>query len=74
MCCFTMVDIRKNMHNEIIEELSRDRKFFANYIPYLSDVEKMGLHQAPLAVYAPGSYAARCFSDLWEEMKEGIIA
>lgn len=73
MCCFTMVDIRKNMHNEIMQELIRDNKFFHNYIPYLSDVEKMGVYQAPLHAFAPSSYAAQCYSDLWEEIKEGIM-
>lgn len=73
MCCFTMVDIRKNMHIDTMEELIKDKKFFSNYIPYLSDVEKMGVYQAPLAVFARSSYAAKCYSDLWEEIKEGVV-
>ena len=72
MCFFTMVDLRKNMHHEIMEKLHRDKRFFANYIPYLSDVEKMGLHEAPVGAYAANSYAARCYHDLWEEIREGI--
>lgn len=74
MCCFTMVDIRKNMHTDTMEELIKDNKFFSNYIPYLADVEKMGVYQAPIAVFAPSSYAAKCYQDLWEEIKEGVIA
>jgi cellulose biosynthesis protein BcsQ len=74
MCCFTMVDIRKNMHTDTMDELIRDNKFFSNYIPYLADVEKMGVYQAPIAVFAPSSYAAKCYQDLWEEIKEGVIA
>jgi chromosome partitioning protein len=73
MCCFTMVDIRKNMHIDTMEELIKDKKFFSNYIPYLSDVEKMGIHQAPIAVFAPSGYAAKCYRDLWEEIKEGVV-
>lgn len=73
MCCFTMVDLRKNMHNEIMSTLVKDNKFFHNYIPYLSDVEKMGNYQAPLHAFAASSYAAQCYSDLWEEIKEGVI-
>ncbi len=72
MCFFTMVDLRKNMHHEIMEQLFKDKRFFGNYIPYLSDVEKMGIHQSPIEAYAPSSYAARCYNDLWEEIKEGI--
>ena len=73
MCFFTMADLRKNMHNEIMETLYKDRKFFANYIPYLSDVEKMGVHRAPLEEFAGSGYAAKCYKDLWEEIKEGVL-
>lgn len=72
-CFFTMVDLRRNMHNEVMEELYRDKRFFENYIPYLSDVEKMGIHRKPLEEYARSSYAAQCYRDLWEEIKEGVL-
>jgi chromosome partitioning protein len=72
MCFFTMVDLRKLMHNEVIEELYKDKKFFQSYIPYLSDVEKMGIYKAPIMEYANSSYAAKCYRDLWTEIKEGI--
>jgi cellulose biosynthesis protein BcsQ len=73
MCFFTMVDLRKNMHLEIMEELIRDKKFFENYIPYLSDIEKMGIHRAPVEEFARNSYAAKCYADLWTEIKEGLL-
>jgi chromosome partitioning protein len=72
MCFFTMVDLRKKMHIETMEELYRDKRFFENYIPYLSDVEKMGIHRAPIGAFARSSYAAKCYEDLWEEIREGI--
>jgi hypothetical protein len=53
-----------------MEELYSDKKFFDNYIPYLSDVEKMGVHLAPIGVYAKNSYAAQCYGDLWGEIKK----
>jgi chromosome partitioning protein len=73
MCFFTMTDLRKNMHNEIMEQLYRDKKFFQNYIPYLSDVEKMGVYQEPVEEFARSSYAAKCYSELWTEIKEGTL-
>ena len=73
MCFFTMADLRKNMHNEIMELLYKDKKFFQNYIPYLSDVEKMGIHRQPIEEYARSSYAAKCYYDLWTEIKEGVV-
>ena len=73
MCFFTMADRRKNMHNEIMEQLYKDKKFFQNYIPYLSEVEKMGIHRQPIEEYAPSSYAAKCYHELWTEIKEGVV-
>ena len=73
MCFFAMADRRKNMHNEIMEELYKDKKFFQNYIPYLSEVEKMGIHRQPIEEYARSSYAARCYHELWTEIKEGVV-
>lgn len=73
MCFFTMTDLRKNMHNEIMEQLYKDKKFFENYIPYLSDVEKMGIHRQPIEVFARSSYAAQCYRELWTEITEGVL-
>jgi chromosome partitioning protein len=69
-CFFSMVDHRKNLHHEVMAQYYRDKVFFKNYIPYLSDVEKMGQHMAPVESFAPSSYAAQCFRDLWKEMKK----
>ncbi len=73
MCFFTMADLRKNLHNDIMEELYKDKRFFQNYIPYLSDVEKMGIHKAPIMEFANYSYAAQCYRELWTELKEGVL-
>lgn len=71
---FSMVDIRKNLHNETIEKYYKHKHFLKNYIPYLSTVEKMGTRQAPVAWFAPSSYAAQCFRDVWKEMKKKMGA
>jgi cellulose biosynthesis protein BcsQ len=73
MCFFSMVDGRRTMHSEIMEQLSRNNRYFAHYIPYLSGVEKMGVYGAPVVAYAPGSYASVCYQALWTEMKEGLL-
>jgi cellulose biosynthesis protein BcsQ len=66
---FSMVDIRKNLHNEVLSTYYRHKHFLKSYIPYLSTVEKMGSHLAPVAAFAPSSYAAQCFRDVWKELK-----
>lgn len=73
MCFFTLVDVRKAMHNDVMAALHKDRRFFEYYIPYLSDIEKMGTHHAPVEAFAPSSYAARCYQALWNEIKEGVL-
>jgi cellulose biosynthesis protein BcsQ len=69
-CFFSMVDHRKNLHHEVMQHFYKDKLFFKSYIPYLSDVEKMGINQQPLFEYANSSYAAQCFRDLWHEVKK----
>lgn len=69
-CFFNMVDHRKNLHHEVINEFYRDKTFFKNYIPYLSDVEKMGQQLSPVETFANSSYAAQCYRDLWKEVKK----
>lgn len=73
-CFFSMVDGRKNLHHEVMGQFYRDKTFFKNYIPYLSDVEKMGQQMAPVETFAPSSYAAQCFRDLWKEIKKTCLS
>lgn len=73
MCFFTMVDSRKSLHAEVMETLYKDQRFFGSYIPYLSEVEKMGIYQAPVTAFAPSGRAAQSYNDLWTEIKEGVL-
>jgi cellulose biosynthesis protein BcsQ len=72
-CFFSMVDHRKNLHHEVMNDFYKDKIFLKSYIPYLSDVEKMGIHEAPLETFAASSYAAQCYRDLWKEIKRTCI-
>jgi len=72
-CFFSMVDHRKNLHHEVMNEFYKDKFFLKSYIPYLSDVEKMGVHAAPLETFAGSSYAAQCYRDLWKEIRKTCI-
>jgi len=73
-CFFTMVDIRKNMHNDAMLQLHKDKSFFEHYIPNLSDIERMGIKQAPVEDFAPSSYAVTCYRALWTEIKKKVLA
>ena len=37
-------------------------------IPSATDVERMGVHRAPVASYAPTSRAAKAYAALWAEI------
>jgi cellulose biosynthesis protein BcsQ len=66
---FSMVDRRKQLHREIVDNPSKLlKKAPINYIPYASEVEKMGLRRAPLETYAHTSSAARAYRDMWAEL------
>ncbi len=71
---FSMVDHRKNLHHEVLNSHYKDKSFFKNYIPYLSDVEKMGQQLAPIETFAYSSFAAQCFRDLWKEIRKATAA
>jgi chromosome partitioning protein len=74
LCFFAMADTRKAMHNEIMDELCTDGHFLEHYIPTLSEIEKMGVYNAPVEAYAPSSFATTCYRALWKEIKGGVLA
>lgn len=67
---FSMVEKRKKMHREMMEEFSSKKRFLNTVIPYSSEVEKMGLHRAPLGTYNRRCVAATAFKELWEEISK----
>jgi chromosome partitioning protein len=68
---FSMVDRRKRIHREIAERLPLERPdIAAAIIPALAVIERMAVERAPVAVFASRSPAARCYRDLWEEVRK----
>jgi cellulose biosynthesis protein BcsQ len=67
---FTMVDGRKRLHREVVEQLRAERQdLAATAIPALSVVEQMSVQRAPLPVFAPRSRVTRSYESLWEEVR-----
>ena len=70
---FSLVDRRKNIHREIVEAYGAQENFFLkSFIPYSSDVEKMGKRCAPLNDFSPASRASEAYRRLWQEIKTRI--
>jgi cellulose biosynthesis protein BcsQ len=70
---FSMVDRRKRLHQELVDTLpERFPEILDGAIPYASEVERMGLHRAPLGDFAPGSRANQAYRELWREVWERL--
>jgi chromosome partitioning protein len=70
---FSMVEKRKKMHRDVINEYRTAPGFLARTIPYNSEVEKMGIYRAPLNAVLPNSTAAKAYSNLWEELCSTLL-
>jgi chromosome partitioning protein len=71
MAFFSMVDRRKHLHREVMEQLAREQPaaLLATAIPMAAAVERMGSERRPLPDFAPRSPAARAYAALWEEIR-----
>jgi len=70
---FSMVDRRKNMHNELIKSVSKKySRIMKTNIPYLSIIENMGIERQPVLAFAPKSIASSSYEALWSELQEEI--
>ena len=68
---FSMVEVRKLIHQNMMKELTgKVPNLCTSFIPFLADVEKMGIYRKPLADYNPNSKATASFKALWKEIKK----
>ncbi len=42
-------------------------------VPYVTDIEKMGLYRQPVPAYLPDSKAGKTYTDLWQEIEEELL-
>jgi cellulose biosynthesis protein BcsQ len=72
---FSMTEARKRMHKDIMQKMAgEDGHFLQTVIPFLSDIERMGINREPVVHSKPHSLAARRYRELWEELKIKITA
>lgn len=70
---FSMVERRKNVHKSTMVLLKeKHENFLETIIPRSADVEKMGIHQAPLQTFAPKSVGAVAFKNLAREVLNNL--
>ncbi len=71
---FSMVDRHKKMHRELMATVSR--KFngvLQSPIPFLSQIEKMGIYREPVTAFSPGSTASQSYQNLWQNIRKTIL-
>jgi cellulose biosynthesis protein BcsQ len=70
---FSMVDLRKAMHREVMECAQNGPfPFLETAIPYSAWVERMGIERGPVATFAANTEAARSYYRLWLEISTRI--
>ena len=70
---FSMVEHRKRLHRDAMEELQRrDARFWATAIPYRADIERMGLTRKPIAAHRATSPATAAYQSLWQELRNWL--
>jgi chromosome partitioning protein len=72
---FSMVDRRKKMHKELMAMMLKEfNGVLRSRIPYLSQIERMGIDREPVAASAPGSVASKAYQNLWAKFQEAAFA
>lgn len=71
---FSMVEQRKTLHGETEARMRKAhrKRFLTATVPFSTDVEKMGVHRAPVATFAGNSRAAAAYDALWREVAERL--
>ncbi len=66
-----MVQQSKNLHRETMAALQMEYKsLLKGYIPFSTDVEKMGVHRAPVLTYAGKDQASIAYRTIWSDIEK----
>lgn len=69
-----MVENGKKLHRDTMDHmLKQHSELLPSAIPYVAEIEKMGLMRAPVPAFTPNSTAAHAYQRLWHEV-QGLIS
>lgn len=68
----SMLDDRKVLHRQVIEQIKDDDRFIEVAIPMSSSVERMGMEQRPSVEASPRNLAATAYRRLWAEVAQRL--
>lgn len=69
---FSMVEQKKKIHQETMRHFEGRERILNTCIPYVTDIEKMGIYRQPVPAYLPGSKAGQSYAELWREIEKNI--
>ncbi len=69
---FSMVQTSKSLHGDTMKSLTgaHKKRFLRAWIPFASDIERMGVHRAPILATAPKGVASKAYRALAAEVLE----
>jgi cellulose biosynthesis protein BcsQ len=67
---FSMAEKRKKMHVDMMAKFAGRKRVLSQAIPFLADVEKMGIFRKPVLDIAPASPASKAYRVMWREVSE----
>jgi chromosome partitioning protein len=67
---FSMMQRTKKLHRETADRMQSEypKRFLQSTIPFSTEIEKMGVHRAPVASFAKTHHAGRSYRDLHAEV------
>jgi chromosome partitioning protein len=69
---FSMVEKRKKIHQDMMQRFMGRKRILHKTIPYLADVEKMGIYRQPVPAFLPNSRAGQAYIELWNELQRHL--
>lgn len=68
---FSMVQQSKILHRETMSELRKNyKRMLESVVPFSTDVERMGVHRAPLPTFAAREEAAEAYRRIWVDIEK----
>jgi cellulose biosynthesis protein BcsQ len=70
---FSMVEKKKKIHQDMMRHFQGRKRILNTWVPYVTDIEKMGLYRQPVPACLPDSKAGKTYTDLWLEIEEELL-
>ncbi|MCI5121137.1 MAG: ParA family protein, partial [Candidatus Electrothrix sp. AUS4] len=62
------------IHLDMMQHFKGRKGILNTFVPYVTDIEKMGLYRQPVPAYLPTSRAGRIYAELWQEIEGKLFS